>query len=134
MNDYGLTQALYQYLLNDSSLIKAINGIYTHIPEDEPAPYLHFYISELVPGNLNPDKPKASLQMQFDFYSQYKGVAELHGIMGHLSRLLQGLNLNLAWNQKKGLACFKELSQRQTLLQNEVTRKGSIMCQIFMQF
>jgi len=134
MNDYGLTQALYQKLLGNRTLMEAVTGIYTHIPEDASPPYLHLQLLEITDASATPGRPSASLKFQLDFYSQYHGVVELQGVMGVLSRYLKGIPLPLMWQKNRGMACLRELSQQQSLQSDGLTRKGTLTYQCLIQF
>ena len=134
MNDYGLSQGFCKYLAANKIIKEAVKGIFSHMPPEINPPYIHFHVVEVCDGGGTASKPKASLKLQVDFYSQYTGVVELHGVMGHLSRYLDGAILSLTWNKKSGTACFKELNQTYTLLKDDLTRKGSLIYQCLVKF
>ena len=134
MNEYGLTQALCKALEENAVLMEAVKGIHTHVPETQNPPYLHLHVVDVTDASLLPTRPRANAKIQLDFYSEYRGVVELQGVMGVISRQLNGLTLPLKWKEKVGTACFREHAQHQSLLSDEKTRKGTLTYQCLIQF
>lgn len=134
MNDYGVLRALYQILSKDSELMKSLRGVYTHVPDQQEAPYILLVMPEVVGSVLKGPKVKVCLKVEVHFISKETSVAELHRIMGYLSRLLDLLELSVEWNHLEGKGFLKEMDQSQAFLKERSFYRGLLTYHCLVNF
>lgn len=134
MNDYGFSKALTSFLLQQKDLMESAKFLFSHIPEESHPPYLHFQLDQFTEASPLPSHPKVSFKLHLDFYSTYKGIIEINGVMGLLSRLLEGRSLILKWKGKPGHVCLKEQSHSIRLLPDQQTRQGRLTFHCMLNF